>query len=111
MSLTVPHAHLESILPEGQCNSSNLELNLKNSSVYLWSKTPGDCPLDLEPIASCHSCKAPSAERDHAMSRPWGARIYSVQLIESFPRFEAPDLSGNKKPRTQSVMCVALAEV
>ena len=39
-------------LSKGQCNSSNLDLNFENSSFYLWSKTPGDCPLDLEPRAS-----------------------------------------------------------
>lgn len=26
MSLTIPHAHLESILRESQCNSGNLDL-------------------------------------------------------------------------------------
>ena len=45
-------AHLESHLPKVQCDSSSLDLNLKHYSVYLWSKTPGDFPLNLEPVPS-----------------------------------------------------------
>lgn len=40
-----------------------------------------------------------------------GARIYSVQLIESFPRCQASDLPGNKETQVHSQWLMAMTNI
>lgn len=98
------HAHLESILPKVQCNSSKLDLNLKHSSVYLQSR------------AQYHSCKTPNTEIDHMitlLARAYeqadhvGPMIYPIQFIKSFPRCQASDRYVSKE--TQMTYMATLA--
>lgn len=85
--------------------------NVKTLHVYLWSKTPGDFLLGLEPKAQWHSCKTPSTECDHVITpsaglmneeSTWELGFTQFQLTESFPRGQASDLSSHKETQVHS---------
>lgn len=85
-------------LSKVQCNSSNLDLNFQNSSFDLWSKTPGDCHLDLEPRASCYICRTPSAEGgSHDEQAMWQLELTQSSSSKVFPGAKHLIFPINKK--------------
>lgn len=111
MDLSIPCAHLESIFPKVQCNSSNSDLKFKNSkfasnqklqiSLWIWNQKPS--VIAARP-------PTPSVECDHItpLTRAYesadhvGVKIYLIPSHESFSRYQASELFSNKEIQVHS---------